>query len=170
MTRRGLSELGRMLHDDHLGTLAAMNTLEERFLGELKRHWPDVSQGSDRDRLCELIAIIDRDLDQHFRFEEEELFPALRPAGLADVSAMLVQDHEAIRPLASRLRAIAARALDQGFDEATWREFRNAAMDLVPSVMFHIQKEEMCVIQQLGALLDPQADEELARHFGSLRR
>jgi hemerythrin-like domain-containing protein len=156
------SEVARMLHQEHLDTLAAMNTLEE-IIGSRFRDRPlDVSRETARQQLSDLIAAIDHDIDRHFRFEEQHLFPVLDEAGFGDMTAMLIQEHDAIRPLAERLRSIAARAFRDAFDKATWREFRETGMDLVPSVMFHIQKEEMGVIRRLDVLLDAATDKKLA--------
>lgn len=156
------SEVARMLHQEHLDTLAAMNTLEEMIHFESRDRPLDLSRETARQQLGKLIAAIDHDIDRHFRFEEQNLFPALDQAGFGDMTAMLLQEHDAIRPLAERLRSLAAHALQDGFEQATWREFRETGMDLVPSVMFHIQKEEMGVIRRLDVLLDAATDKKLA--------
>ena len=162
------SEVGRMLHQEHLDTLAAMNMLEELIHGKFRDRPLDVSQETARQQLGKLIAAIDHDIDRHFRFEEQHLFPVLDQAGFGDMTAMLIQEHNAIRSFAERLRLIAARALEDAFDKATWREFRETGMDLVPSVMFHIQKEEMGVIRGLDVLLDAATDKELAEQYAGL--
>ena len=162
------SEVGRILHQEHLDTLAAMNTLEEIIDSRFRDRPLDVSREPIRQQLGQLIAVIDHDIDRHFRFEEQHLFPVLDHAGFGEMTEMLIQEHNAIRPLAERLRLIAARALQDAFDKATWREFRETGMDLVPSVIFHIQKEEMGVIRGLDVLLDPATDKELAEPYAGL--
>jgi hemerythrin-like domain-containing protein len=159
------SEVGRMLHQEHLDTLAAMNVLEELIHREFRDRPLDVSGETARQQLGKLIAVIDNDIDRHFRFEEQHLFPILAEAGLGEITEMLIQEHNSVRSFAERLRSIAARALEGGFDEATWREFREVGMDLAPSVMFHIQKEEMGVIRGLDVLLDGATDKELAEKY-----
>jgi hemerythrin-like domain-containing protein len=156
------SEIGRVLHQEHLETLAAMNALEEMIDSRFRDRPPDVSRESARQQVGTLIAAVDHDLYHHFQFEERDLFPTLAQAGVGDITAMLIQEHDAIRPLAERLRSVAVRALQDAFDKTTWREFREAGMDLVPSVMFHIQKEEMGVIRRLDVLLDAATDKKLA--------
>jgi hemerythrin-like domain-containing protein len=156
------SEVGSILHQEHLDTLAAMNTLKEIIDSRFRDRPLDVSRETARQQLGNLIAAIDHDIDRHFRFEEQHLFPVLDQAGFGDMTAMLIQEHDAIRPLAERLRSVAAHALHDGFEKATWREFRETGMDLVPSVMFHIQKEEMGVIRRLDVLLDAATDKKLA--------
>ena len=156
------STTGRLLHQEHLETSEAMNTLEEMIDGRHRDRPPDVSQPAVRDRLCTLLAAVDYDLCRHFQFEERELFPLLATAGLAEVTAMLAHEHDAIRTLAARLQSVAIHGLQHRFDKAAWRDFRDAGMDLVPSVLFHIQKEEVSVIRQLDVLLDEATDRKLA--------
>lgn len=155
------SQVALTLHQEHLDTLAAMNTLEEMIHGEARDRPPDL-YGTARQQVGTLIAAIDHDIDRHFEFEEQHLFPVLDLAGFGDMTAMLIQEHHTIRPLAERLRSLATHALQDGFEKAAWREFRETAMDLAPSVMFHIQKEEMGVIRRLDVLLDTETDKQLA--------
>jgi DUF438 domain-containing protein len=155
------SEVGRFLHQEHLDTLAAMNALEAMIDSKFRDRPPDVSREAVRQQLDTLITAVDHDLYHHFQFEERDLFPILDLAGLGEMTAMLIHEHDAIRRLADRLRSVAVRALQDAFDKTTWREFREAGMDLVPSVMFHIQKEEMGFIQRLDVFLDAATDKKL---------
>jgi iron-sulfur cluster repair protein YtfE (RIC family) len=162
---KSASQVGRLLHQEHLDTLAAMNTLEEIIDSRFRDRPLDVSSDAVRQQLSTLITAIDHDLYVHFQFEERDVFPILDRAGLGDMTAMLIHEHDAIRRLADRLRSVAVGALQNTFDKTTWREFREAGMDLVPSVMFHIQKEEMGVIRRLDVFLDAATDKTLAdRH------
>jgi hemerythrin-like domain-containing protein len=161
----GLSELGRTLHDEHRQTLDAMSALEDKILGASANRPFNPADPEDRRQLQELIAVIDRDVNCHFRFEEELLFPIFDEAGAGDMTRMLMQEHEAIRTLGSRVRVLATGALDNGFDGASWAEFRDAAMDLGGSVMFHIQKEEMGVVGRLSFFVDPATDSRLAQQY-----
>ncbi len=159
----GLSALGQTLHDEHRQTLEVMNALENKILGNTASRPLDPSDNDDRRQLQDLIAVVDRDTGSHFRFEEEVLFPIFDEAGAGDMTQMLIQEHEAIRTLGSQLRLLAEGALENGFDESTWSDFRNAAMDLTASVMFHIQKEEMGLVGRLSFFIDPETDAELSR-------
>jgi iron-sulfur cluster repair protein YtfE (RIC family) len=159
----GFSELGQALHDEHRQTLEVMNGLEDKILGASATRPFDPSDNDDRRRLEDLIAVVDRDTGSHFRFEEEVLFPIFDEAGAGDMTRMLIQEHEVIRTLGSQLRMLAEAALANGFDEATWSDFRTAAMDLAASVTFHIQKEEMGLIGRLSFFVDPGTDHRLAQ-------
>jgi hemerythrin-like domain-containing protein len=105
--------------------------------------------------------MIDDDLFRHYRFEEEIVFPRLAEVGLSPITDMLSMEHETIRGLADGLRSAAIVALESGFTSASWSEFRDGVMDLVHSVNFHIQKEEMGVIRQLDMVLGAGVDREL---------
>ena len=161
----GPSVLGQTLHEEHRQTLEVMNALENKMLGTTASRPFDPSDNDDRRQLQDIVAVVDRDTGSHFRFEEEVLFPIFEEAGAGDMTQMLIQEHEAIRTLGSKLRLLAEGALESGFDEASWSAFRNAAMDLTASVMFHIQKEEMGLVSRLSFFIDPETDAELSmRH------
>jgi hemerythrin-like domain-containing protein len=161
------SPTGMALHAEHMRTLNAMNALESRIAGGSKASPIGPGRPEDRSMVGELIAVVDHDIDRHFRFEEEQLFPLLAQRGLADMVRLLRQEHDAIRPLAMRLRSLAVQAQDSNLDAAAWEQFRYAAMDLIHAVMFHIQKEETGLVRQLSVLLDPAADRDLARLYGA---
>ncbi len=161
----GLSALGQTLHDEHRRTLEVMNALENKILGNTAHRPFDSSDNDDRRQLQDIIAVVDRDSGSHFRFEEELLFPIFDEAGASDMTQMLIHEHEAIRTLGSQLRLLAEGALQSGFDESTWAAFRNAAMDLTASVMFHIQKEEMGLVSRLSFFIDSETDGQLAMQY-----
>lgn len=144
----GPTERGRMLHEDHLRTLETMNLLEMRISGKQQSRPLDKAYPADEGLLHEVLTIIDRDVNRHFRFEEDVLFPVLDTAGASDLTRLLIHEHDGIRPLAETLRTLSTGVLESGCDDNTWRDFRYAAMDIVPAVMFHIQKEEMGLIQK----------------------
>lgn len=165
----GPTELGRMLHEDHLRTLEMMNLLELRISGKQQSRRLDKADAADEHLLHGVLAIIDQDVNRHFRFEEDDLFPVLDAAGAGDITRLLIQEHEGIRPLAETLRSISARVLENGCDDGTWRDFRYAATDLLHAVMFHIQKEEMGLIQKLGFFTDRDTDATLSARYAETR-
>lgn len=80
-----------------------------------------------------------------------------------------MQEHELIRPLAARIKELAVLALDGGLDDSTWGEFKTLGMELVEREMFHIQKEEMGLVQGLSYFLDPDTDRELSLRYAEVR-
>lgn len=159
------TQTGEILHRDHLRTLETMNTLEQRIMGPGRARPLALDDADDQALLAAIVAMLDEDIDRHFAFEEQVLFPELEKKHAGEVTRALVQEHDAVRTLAAVLRDITERARRQTLDATAWGEFRYAAMDLVPSVLFHIQKEEMTVIRQLRVLLPPEIDTELAKRY-----
>jgi hemerythrin-like domain-containing protein len=165
----GLNAVARLLHDEHRRTTEVLSDLEERIMGrDRDRPW-NIAADAGRRRLQTLVDVLDHDIARHFVFEEECLFPALSKAGYGELTAALVTDHLTIRSFAGDIRRLATAALAGGFDRAAWQDFRNVAMDLVPSVMFHIQKEEMTVVRRLSDLLDDETDRRLAEEHARFR-
>lgn len=159
------SEVGRMLHEEHEATLSVLNELEGIILDRAPDQPMDVEDPDDRGHLERLIHVIDRDVNRHFSFEEEVLFPILRQRGAGDMVDLLTHEHQAIRPLAGGLDIIVRDALDAGFDAASWGEFRDQVMELMERESFHIQKEEMGLIRALNVLVDAETDQELAARY-----
>jgi hemerythrin-like domain-containing protein len=162
---KGANELGQLLQDDHRRTAAVLGVVEDWIMGEARERPPGAVSGDERRQLEALIALIDFDCGCHFAFEEEVLFPLLAPSGAADMVEMLCQEHAGIRATAHPLRTLAEDALGRGFDAGGWEAFREGVMDLVPAVLFHIQKEEMGLVRRLAALLDADTDRRLATEY-----
>ncbi|MEW5728037.1 MAG: hemerythrin domain-containing protein, partial [Pseudomonadota bacterium] len=57
------------------------------------------------------------------------------------------------------------KAPADGFDDASWRDFADAAHELVEREIFHIQKEEMGLLAAISALVDPATDQRLAEAY-----
>jgi len=165
----GLTQLGQMLHDEHQRTLSLLNNLESRILGPAANVPMSPESDDDLRQLRNVIEVVDQDVDRHFGFEEEVLFPLLSEHGATDMTEMLMQKHELIRPLAARIKELAVLALDGGLDDSTWGEFKTLGMELVEREMFHIQKEEMGLVQGLSYFLDPDTDRELSLRYAEVR-
>jgi hemerythrin-like domain-containing protein len=136
--------------------------VDDRRAGPIK-----IGDDGDRSQLQALIRIADVDIGRHYRFEEEVLFPKLAAAGLGPMIEVLVMEHDAVRAIVGPLRATAEGALAEGFTQETWATFREGVFDLINSVSFHIQKEELGVIRQLATVLGADADRELGRLYAS---
>jgi hemerythrin-like domain-containing protein len=156
--------LSDLLHQEHLHTLAVLNDMED-LVSDTRARPLDVNDRHDRSRLKAFMGMIEQDILKHYRFEEDVLFPRLDEVGLAPITQMLAQEHDAVRSMTDALQSTAEAAFDGGFDATTWKDFRDGVMDLVYSVSFHIQKEEMGVIRQLAAALGDDADVELGRRY-----
>lgn len=164
-----LTQMGRTLHEEHQRTLAMLNDLEVKMFGPDKDVPFDPSDAADRKRLDAVLQVVDQDVGRHFAFEEDVLFPILDEVGAVDMTQMLTDEHNAIRPLADRLGTIARDALSRGFDASTWDEFLELARELVEREMFHIQKEEMGLVHGLSHVLDPETDRDLSMKYAEFQ-
>ncbi|MFO1128740.1 MAG: hemerythrin domain-containing protein [Rhodospirillales bacterium] len=164
-------DIGALLHQDHLHTLAIVNAVEARIMTDRERPL-DRGDAEDARFIDELLDSIDRDIYRHFRFEEEELFPRVDKAGLGEVTAMLLDEHATIRAMADELAALARTARTAGpprLDQRQWTQFRELAMDFIHAAMFHIQKEEMGIIRGLGMTLGTDGSRELAERYAAFQ-
>ncbi|MFI5015946.1 MAG: hemerythrin domain-containing protein [Hyphomicrobiales bacterium] len=161
--------VSRALHQDHVATLALL----DRLVALLGRHGrsrsPQHANADNAQLLKELIRAIDSEIGPHFAFEEDSVFPLLAEAGDREMSALLIDEHQAILPLARRLAAIAKSARDAGFAAEAWGEFHDAGGEFIERLASHIQKEEMALLPALDDLLDEEADGRLAIEFAARR-
>lgn len=155
-------QITRVLHEEHVSTLALCNRVEE-VLAKVGPKGPPAAPPAGLDSLLrELAAALPDEVAGHFAFEEEELFPRLAEFGDADIGAFLMEEHESILPLGRRLGALAGQAAREGFGEADWREFHRLGAELAERMMSHIQKEEMGLLPVLDDMLDDDTDRALA--------
>ncbi len=157
------TQTGALLHQDHLQTIAILQSLDE-LVGRHRN--PPAVEGDVRNELQRLAATMRAEVEQHFGFEENHLFPEFRRRGEVGIVTMLTHEHRAILPLALEAADRAEAALAGGFDAAAWQAFRDTASELVEREIFHIQKEEMGLLAAISALLDPATDAALAETYG----
>ncbi|MDX9859837.1 MAG: hemerythrin domain-containing protein [Rhodospirillales bacterium] len=150
----------RALHDDHVKTLGLLDRLEAL----LRRNGPDrppvASDAEATTLLAEVIANMTDEVNHHFTFEEEQLFPRFSQFAEPGIPAMLRGEHDAMRSLARRLTELAAGRGDP-FDPTAWAEFHRLGRELVEREVFHIQKEEMGFLPAMDQMLQPDDAEEL---------
>ena len=165
------TQIAALLHDEHLKTLAALQSLESLLRRHPGNRTPDLAQDAIQAALRNVIAALESDIQNHFAFEETYLFPLLEQAGEFGITGILQDEHESIRPLAKDISAMAASALDDsGFADAAWKDFHGLGMELCEREIFHIQKEEMGLLGVLGAFVDPEMDAQLSSIYQSLDR
>lgn len=156
-----VSQVSRILDEEHRSSLALLGKVEHA-LGRAPRYEP-VAAGL----VGQLVRALQDDLDRHFRFEEEALFPRLAESGDGGMAALLVEEHEAIREVAAELLPLARAAQGGEIDEAGWSALRRIALELVEREVAHIQKETMALLPRLEDLLDEETDRELAFAYAS---
>lgn len=152
----------RALHEDHLKTLGLL----DRFEGLLRRQGadraPDAGDTEAMALLAEVVANMQDEVDNHFSFEEEQLFPRFSRAAEPGIPMMLQGEHEAMRGLAHRLGGLWATAREDGFAAGDWAEFHRLGRELVEREVFHIQKEEMGFLPAMDQILQPDEADELS--------
>jgi hemerythrin-like domain-containing protein len=156
-----LTELGAVMHEEHFRTLVLICGLENRVTGGFADRPIDPRDVEDRSLLDNLVVGLE-EIIGHNAFEESVLFPLLKNVGADDLAELLTQEHFAMGPLAKRLRTLAIEILEHGSSADRWTAFCDAAMDFSAHLMVHLQKEEATIVQQLGTLLDADADHALA--------
>lgn len=153
------SQIGSLLHQDHMTTIETLQGLEEMLARH--RRVPVVDDELRR-RLGALAATLRAEVESHFAFEEGHLFPLFVAKGEPGIVMMLTHEHRSILPMATRVADLADQAVRVGFDEQSWRDFRDSGTELVEREIFHIQKEEMGLLAAISALLDDAEDAGLA--------
>ncbi len=156
----------QLLHEDHQATVAIFETLEDMIVSA-KRSTPDTTEASIRTALEQAIAAIDEEVSSHFAFEENELFTRLEDLGDTGIGEHLREEHQAILPISQQVAKLARRALEDGFSEVSWLEFRSQTGELIERMFAHIQKEEMALLPMLDDILDPETDMQLSENYTS---
>lgn len=157
----------RLLHDDHLSTIAIINRLEEA-LSRLDRKTPPAGDNLEFQSLLGDIAVIfENETGRHFDFEETHLFPLLLDCGELGIVTVLKAEHTAIRPLATELAELARKGRGEAFDGEEWQRFLDLVGELSERQVSHIQKETMALLPMLDAMLDDDTDGELSMTYAS---
>lgn len=165
----GHTQTGALLHNDHVATIQALQSLEGFLLRQTSKRAPDVKDEAVRKALQSLIDTLTNEVGRHFGFEEEHLFPLLADRGESGIGEFLKSEHATILPLAQEVSEAARNGLANGFDDASWRRFHAAGMELIEREIFHIQKEEMGLLAAISMLVDPAADADLAERYRGLQ-
>jgi len=151
----------RILHDDHMATVALMTEVERAVLARPVAPVQDDQTGRFIDRLCKAMQ---GEISGHFDFEEASVFPALAEYGMSDLGGLLVEEHHVLRNVMNDIVANASAARTNGFSPEAWVAFRRLCGELVERLTSHIEKEERALIPEMEDALTPERDTELAAH------
>lgn len=155
----------QLLHEDHRETLAMIEDLEG-LLARARRTPPDINDPATRKTVEKAANAIEHEVRDHFAFEENELFTRLADMGDEDIGAHLRDEHHAILPVGEAVSALARAALQDGFSDRNWPQFKSRTGELIERMLAHIQKEEMALLPMLEDLLDPETDLQLSENYG----
>lgn len=158
---------GRLVHDDHHRTADMLNRLEAHLNEAETRGIPSLDDPQVRALVTDLSAMLDRELGAHFDFEEQAVFPLVAEGGAYELTRLLTDEHEAMRPIGRRLQRYCALALAEGFDEDSYAAFVHFGWDLTDRLTRHLQTEEGNLLPALEILLldSPALDEPLAAGY-----
>jgi hemerythrin-like domain-containing protein len=160
------NRISQTLHDEHCSTIALMERLE-RLISQYRRGAPpDTANDAVAKLLSDLAVSVTSEVERHFAFEENRLFPYLEKAGDAAIGAHLTDEHNAIRPLGTCIAVLAREAVGRGFDAARWDVFRRVGQELSERMLMHVQKEEMALLPLLEESMDPDTEACLYQDYG----
>lgn len=158
----------QVLHEDHQETISVIEALDQ-MIAKAKRGTPDVQDPTVRNTLEKTARIIGAEVNTHFTFEEDQLFTRLEAAGDVGIGMHLREEHRAILPLGLEVADLAGTALENGFNDAIWVDFRAKSGELIERMFAHIQKEEMALLPILDDLLEPDEDMEISIAYAEIQ-
>ncbi len=152
----------RILHDDHMTTLALL-TEAERMVLSRRDGPPNIDQEYRRfiDRFCRAL---NTEVTDHFDFEEVSLLPVVAEYGEAALCDLLLEEHQVLLDVVADVVAQAQAGRDNGFAAEDWGRFRSLCGELIERLTSHIEKEERALLPALEEALTPDMDTELAAH------
>ncbi len=154
-------QVSRILDEEHRSNLDLLGKVEQA-VGRAQRFDPALSG-----LIGQFARALEHDIDRHFKFEEEHLFPLMAEGGDGDMAALMQEEHESIREVAAELLPVARAAAAGSIDEAGWALLRRCSLELVERQVAHIQKETMALLPLLDDLLDEDKDRDLAFAYAS---
>ena len=155
-------QVSRTLDEEHRSNLELLGKVEQAIARATK---PDAGLAG---LLAQFAQALDHDIERHFRFEEESLFPRMEDAGDGEMAALLVEEHDTIREVAAEMLPLARAAVAGTIDAEGWSTLRRSALEMVERQVAHIQKETMALLPLLDDLLDDDTDRELAFAYAEL--
>jgi len=155
------TQVSRLLDDEHRNNIALLGKVEQAFT-RASRFEPELAGLTGQ-----LVRALERDIDRHFRFEEDSLFPRMAENGDEEMAGLLVEEHDSIREVAAELLPLARLGIAGTLDAAGWSRLRLCALELVERQVAHIQKETMALLPLLDDVLDDETDRDLAFAYAS---
>lgn len=159
------NRISQALHEEHRATVALMERLEQLIARHPRGSPPNISDDSVCELLRDLSSSVEGEVQRHFAFEEERVFPYLGAIGEEAIGAHLTDEHTVMRPIGVRIARLAREASARGFDEATWQEFRRSSQELCERLLAHVQKEEMALLPLIEDSMDSETEAQLVAEY-----
>jgi hemerythrin-like domain-containing protein len=147
-------QVSQALDDEHRANLDLLGRAERAFARPADPDTPALAG--------KLVRHLEHEVDRHFGFEEQQLFPRMADAGDGDLAALLTEEHESIRAVADELLPLARAAAAGTLPPAEAGTLKRLVLEIVERQVAHIQKETMALLPLLDDLLDDDTDRELA--------
>jgi hemerythrin-like domain-containing protein len=152
------------LYEEHAAVQALLQRLEQA-VAKQRDDVPDAKDPLLAKLMIDLASELPGEVDRHFDFEEAELFSFLAEAGNAGIGAHLTYEHSIIRPIGAALVKLIKEVRGQGFNAASWAEFRKHGQQLVMTLAPHAHKEDMALLPMLEDAMDEAKEEELYEKY-----
>ena len=149
------SQVARALDEEHRNNLAVLDKVENALMRSNHAEAPFCAV------MAQFALAMEHDIERHFRFEEESLFPLMRDAGDGDMADLMVEEHAVMREIASDLLPLARAAAAGPITDMQWAALKQNALEMIERQVAHIQKETMSLLPMLSDLLDAGADQTL---------
>lgn len=158
-------EITRSLHEEHKGTLVLLGQIEAVIFKFNRPEPPDLGDEMISGLLRQLETFLQDEMEHHFGFEEQKLFPILNGMGDSAMGDFLTAEHHAMRGLAMEALMLLGEAWDTGFTADSWERFRDLGQEINERMVEHIQKEEVGLLPALEVFIDSEADASLAAAY-----
>jgi hemerythrin-like domain-containing protein len=158
------NHVNQALHDEHSATTLLVQRLQQ-VIARHRRSPPSADDPAMAQLFTDLSGGAVAEVERHFAFEEQALFPYLDAMGEAAIGAHLTEEHGVLRPLWVRLAALARELAAQGLDNAKWGEFRRVGDELCEPMLAHVAKEEMALLPLLEANMDAPTEVRLYQEY-----
>jgi hemerythrin-like domain-containing protein len=159
------NRISQTLHDEHGATVALMERLEQLLARGRRAGPPDKADSNVARLLSDLPTSLETEVDRHFTFEENHLFNYLEAVGDTGICEHLTSEHQVMRPLGTRVAALARAAAIGGFTPESWEEFTRLGQELGDLMLAHVQKEEMALLPVIEENMDSETEARLYQEY-----
>lgn len=159
------NRISQTLHQEHETVVALMQRLEQLLARHRRDAAPDTNDRAVAQFLTDLSVALTAEVERHFAFEENQIFPYLDGIGESAIGSHLMDEHNAIRPLGARITVLARDASARGFEAAEWAEFSRVGGELCERMLMHVQKEEMALVPLVNEAMDGDTEARLYEEY-----
>ena len=160
------NRISQTLHDEHGATVALMERLEQLLARGRRGGPPDKADSNVARLLSDLSTGVESEVERHFSVRGETISSLIwRPMGDAGICEHLTSEHQAMRPLGTRVAALARAAASSGFTPESWEEFTRLGQELRDLMLAHVQKEEMALLPVIEENMDSETEARLYQEY-----